>query len=403
MPSCPSCAQSTISRVNGTLSRGPVTPDGRARSAASATRHGLRGTFRAVPPERAPELGALRNALIARLGPVDAVERHWVGEIAFGLWQQQRLRALTALALAHAASGTDEPETSRLPSLATLARYRARIERDLRLAREGLEAARSDRPRLPSTPDLASPSQLRWLADRIETAMAGRAPANDTDEPEGHAQRNPRYRLGRNRRRRPHLPRFGPSRIARSNPSPPRRRVGRSTAASGAGSRRWAARRPGVPGRPEQARPGPRQRSSGRYRRPKGRAAPAPRGQGIRSCIRSARRRRAWPCCCSSPCAARPPSTTATSSASSASPSRPTGSATPSPASRARAATPTARRCPGPPARTPASPRPSPGSPSAPTTPPAASRPSARTRLDAERVAGSVALRGDEGLVITSS
>ena len=132
----------------------------------------------------------MRDALTARLAPVDTIEQHWVGEIAFALWQQ-RLRALTALALAAAEGGTDEPETARLPSLATLARYRARIERDLRLAREGFEAARSSRPRLPSDPGLANPARLRWLADRIEAGLADRAPANDTGEPERHARAEP--------------------------------------------------------------------------------------------------------------------------------------------------------------------------------------------------------------------
>src|SRR3954453_20603821 len=97
MPASPSPAQSSTSRANGALSRGPATPDGKARSAANATRHGLRGTSRTVPPEHAPELAALRDALTARLAPADAVERHWVGEIAFALWQQQRLQAITTL------------------------------------------------------------------------------------------------------------------------------------------------------------------------------------------------------------------------------------------------------------------------------------------------------------------
>ena len=112
----------------------------------------------ASPPS--PDLVSLRDTLTARLAPADAVEEHWVGEIAFALWQQQRLQALAALALAAAEADTDEPDgTSRLPSLATLARYRARIERDLKLARQELEAARQSRPR-------------------------HHAPANDTDEPE---------------------------------------------------------------------------------------------------------------------------------------------------------------------------------------------------------------------------
>src|SRR4051795_12004841 len=203
MPASPSLAQSAASRANGALSRGPATPDGKARSAANATRHGLRGTSRAIAPEDAAELATLRDALTARLAPADAVERHWVGEIAFALWQQQRLRVVTALALAAAEGGTDEPETQpraeperpRLPSLATLARYRARIERDLRLAQEGLEPApparapragaprgppggapappRQSRPRLPSDAGLANPARLRWLADRIEGGLGG--------------------------------------------------------------------------------------------------------------------------------------------------------------------------------------------------------------------------------------
>src|SRR4051812_33044080 len=89
----------------------PPPPEGKARSAVNATRHGLRAASRsALPPDDAAELAILRNSLTARLAPVDTVEEHWVAEIAFALWQQQRLRPLAALALAAAESGTDEPE-----------------------------------------------------------------------------------------------------------------------------------------------------------------------------------------------------------------------------------------------------------------------------------------------------
>src|SRR5947209_11093823 len=126
MPVSPSPAQSAAARGNGALSRGPATPDGKARSAGNATRHGLRGTSRAIPPEDAAALAEYREALTARVAPADPVEQHWVGEIAFALWQQRKLQALTAAVLAHADNGTNEPEPqaraepepTRLPSLA---------------------------------------------------------------------------------------------------------------------------------------------------------------------------------------------------------------------------------------------------------------------------------------------
>jgi hypothetical protein len=116
-----------------------------------------------------------------------------VGEIAFALWQQQRLQALAAMALAYAENGTSEPDeaATRLPSLATLARYRARVERDLRLARQDLEAARQSRLRPLAEGRPANPARLRWMADRIEEGAGGRAPANDTREPEPEARAEP--------------------------------------------------------------------------------------------------------------------------------------------------------------------------------------------------------------------
>jgi len=200
MPVAPSPAQSAASRANGALSHGPATPEGKARSAQNAIRHGLRAARPgALPPEDAAALAALRDALTARFAPADALEHHWVGEMAFALWQQRKLQALTAAVLAYAENGTDEPEpqaraepdTARLPSLSTLARYRARIERDLRLARQELEGARQSRPRLPADPQLANPARLRWLADRVEAAVADRAPANDTGEPDAQPEPGP--------------------------------------------------------------------------------------------------------------------------------------------------------------------------------------------------------------------
>ena len=170
MPNCPSIHQSEASRRNGALSAGPVTIDGKARSAANANRHGLRaGPFRLLADEDPAAFNALLQALLARHNPADAVERHWVEGLAMALWRQRRADHLEDRILD---AGTDEPETARLPSLDTLLRYRARIERDIRHAEAQLDSLRRARPREMTTSGRMAPEQLRLLADRIEAQRA---------------------------------------------------------------------------------------------------------------------------------------------------------------------------------------------------------------------------------------
>jgi hypothetical protein len=168
-----------IARRNGALSRGPVTPEGKARSAINATRHGLCArTMVLNDGEAAADLADLRAAFLARWQPLDVAEAHLVEELVFAAWRQVRLRAVEDAVLMQAATGAPPP--TGLPTLATLLRYRARIERDARAATEQLLALRRGRK------ELAEPAQLRWLAERIEQAQTilagGEAAADTTDE-----------------------------------------------------------------------------------------------------------------------------------------------------------------------------------------------------------------------------
>ena len=59
-----SSARAEASRTNGAKSRGPKTPEGKARSAQNALRHGMRAEKHVVLPEDAAEFGALVAAMI---------------------------------------------------------------------------------------------------------------------------------------------------------------------------------------------------------------------------------------------------------------------------------------------------------------------------------------------------
>jgi hypothetical protein len=168
---CRTSAQIEAARRNGALSRGPVTPEGKARSARNATRHGLCAKTVVHGDGEggdAAALAALRGALLARHLPRDAAEAHWVEELAFAAWRQRRLRTLEAEVLARVGAGGEAPSPA-LPSLSTLIRYRARLDRDWRRAGEELEALRRNRAVPPS------PAQLRLAADLIEQSQAAAA------------------------------------------------------------------------------------------------------------------------------------------------------------------------------------------------------------------------------------
>ncbi len=171
-------AQIEASRRNGARSRGPRTAEGKARSAANSRRHGLCSAqlmLRGEEERRA--FAALLADLEGRLAPEGETERHLVEELATIAWRQRMLRTVEARALEALAGGEPAPG---LPTLATLCRYRARLDRDRRRTLEALEELQEQRRRLSGAARMANPAQLRWLAALIERRQDGEG----TNEPE---------------------------------------------------------------------------------------------------------------------------------------------------------------------------------------------------------------------------
>jgi hypothetical protein len=162
MPRNPTPAQSEASRRNGRRSKGATTSEGRARLAAAATKHNLTGPFRLLPGEDRLAFERLRRAWHARLKPVDRAEREATDALVAQIWRRHRLDWLEVQLLE--AILHDRPRDG-LPSLETLLRYRARLDRErqrieaeLWALRMNREAAAADRRPIRLDPSPVSPA-----------------------------------------------------------------------------------------------------------------------------------------------------------------------------------------------------------------------------------------------------
>lgn len=123
--------------------RGPATPEGRARSALNAVRHGLRARrFLLLPEEDPAEFAAFAAAVRGSYAPGDAVEAHLVEGIAVAMWRELRADRIEAETMADIppadearSCGTDlVGKPDHRASLETVLRYRSQAQMELRRA-----------------------------------------------------------------------------------------------------------------------------------------------------------------------------------------------------------------------------------------------------------------------------
>lgn len=121
---------------------GPRTPEGKARSAQNALRHGLRAARFALLPHEDPEaFQALVAELRAVHRPRDPIERELVDAIAVAMWREARADRLEAEALADIppaddtrTCGSDLAGHGARAGLATIVRYRTAAQGEHRRA-----------------------------------------------------------------------------------------------------------------------------------------------------------------------------------------------------------------------------------------------------------------------------
>jgi hypothetical protein len=103
-------AQIEASRQNGARSRGPVTPEGKARASRNALKHGLAALHHLVLEDEAPsELEDLTARLLDELGAESELEARLVRRLALAFWKGERAERLE-VALFDAAPRQRPPE-----------------------------------------------------------------------------------------------------------------------------------------------------------------------------------------------------------------------------------------------------------------------------------------------------
>src|SRR3974377_2478732 len=80
----PSTARGEASRINGRRSKGPVSPEGKARSRRNGCKEGLTGAGIVLPPEAEAEVERREAGFARDIRPRNQVEPELVRQLALG-------------------------------------------------------------------------------------------------------------------------------------------------------------------------------------------------------------------------------------------------------------------------------------------------------------------------------
>ncbi|MGH6915267.1 MAG: hypothetical protein ACREH3_16380, partial [Geminicoccales bacterium] len=161
-------ARAEASRINGAKSRGPKTPQGKARSAQNALKHGLRAErFTVVGDEDEDDYDAHERALLDELAPEGALQTLLAERIARAAWRLARADVIEAM-LFDRLTCTDGDlglalirDGNNTRSFETLLRYRAAAQAELmRMLRtlKGLQAEAAQQQAAAPAPALPAPA-----------------------------------------------------------------------------------------------------------------------------------------------------------------------------------------------------------------------------------------------------
>jgi hypothetical protein len=90
-------ARAAASRKNGAKSRGPKSPEGKARAAQNALKHGMRAhKYVLLPQEDTAAFAALETTILAELAPEGALQTLLAHRVAVAAWRLERADRMEA-------------------------------------------------------------------------------------------------------------------------------------------------------------------------------------------------------------------------------------------------------------------------------------------------------------------
>jgi len=170
-------------RANGAKSRGPATPEGRAKSSRNSLRHGLSAKTVVLPAESRDQFQLLLDAHIQQFQPANSVEADLVEAMAIARWRLRRIWAIETSLLANELTRraediddefTEMTSEDRLAwvfetlanggqSLSLLARYEGNLNRAFDRAFKQLNILKSQRQNEPKpAPTSPRTNALHW-------------------------------------------------------------------------------------------------------------------------------------------------------------------------------------------------------------------------------------------------
>jgi hypothetical protein len=174
------------SRENGAKSRGPKTPEGKARSAQNALKHGMRAQkYVVLPEEDGAEFAGLEAALIAELAPTGALQMVLARRIAIAAWRLARADRIEAELFAECrfADGglglalIRDGNSTR--SFETLLRYRGAAMAEFWRALRTLKALHAERAA--QLVDVAAPASAEQRRPALRCGTDHRSEPNEPD------------------------------------------------------------------------------------------------------------------------------------------------------------------------------------------------------------------------------